>query len=126
MLLAAAGELYVNGVQSTEANHRQAYVEQSDNFYSMLSVAETLTMAAQLQMAPGLPESSKQSYVDNLISVLGLAKVGAAGWGSGWWMVQGFGFRVRQTLLHGTCKVRKQAASAWSATLPVLGCAALC
>jgi ABC-type nitrate/sulfonate/bicarbonate transport system ATPase subunit len=72
----AAGELYVNGVQSTEANHRQAYVEQSDNFYSMLSVAETLTMAAQLQMAPGLPEASKQSYVDNLISVLGLAKVG--------------------------------------------------
>lgn len=68
------GELYVNGVQSTEANHRQAYVEQSDNFYSMLSVAETLTMAAQLQMAPGLPEASKQSYVDNLISVLGLAK----------------------------------------------------
>jgi ABC-type multidrug transport system ATPase subunit len=70
-----AGELFVNGVESTEANHRQAYVEQSDNFYSMLSVAETLTMAAQLQMAPGLPEASKQSYVDNLISVLGLAKV---------------------------------------------------
>lgn len=68
----------MNGVQSTEANHRQAYVEQSDNFYSMLSVAETLTMAAQLQMAPGLPEASKQSYVDNLISVLGLAKVRAA------------------------------------------------
>jgi hypothetical protein len=72
---AAAGDLYVNGVQSTEANHRQAYVEQSDNFYSMLSVAETLTMAAQLQMPPGLPESSKASYVDNLIAVLGLAKV---------------------------------------------------
>jgi ABC-type multidrug transport system ATPase subunit len=42
----------------------------------MLSVAETLTMAAQLQMPPALPEASKQSYVDNLIAVLGLAKVG--------------------------------------------------
>jgi hypothetical protein len=33
-------------------------------------------MAAQLQIPLALPEASKQSYVDNLIAVLGLAKVG--------------------------------------------------
>jgi site-specific recombinase len=32
-------------------------------------------MAAQLQMPPALPESSKQSCVDNLMRVLGLAQV---------------------------------------------------
>lgn len=71
----AAGELFVNGVASTDSNHRQAYVEQSDNFYSMLTVAETLTMASQLQLNPNMPEEAKREYVDNLISVLGLAKV---------------------------------------------------
>ena len=53
----------------------QAYVEQNDNFYSMLTVAETLTMSSQLQLSPGMPADAKASYVDNLISVLGLAKV---------------------------------------------------
>jgi hypothetical protein len=42
----------VNGVQSTEANHRQAYVEQRDNFYSMLSVAETLTTYVWASLLP--------------------------------------------------------------------------
>jgi ABC-type multidrug transport system ATPase subunit len=55
----------------------QAYVEQNDNFYSMLTVAETLTMSSQLQLSPGMPADAKASYVDNLISVLGLAKVRA-------------------------------------------------
>jgi ABC-type multidrug transport system ATPase subunit len=53
----------------------QAYVEQNDNFYSMLTVAETLTMSRQLQLSPSTSVEEKQAYVDNLISVLGLAKV---------------------------------------------------
>lgn len=53
----------------------QAYVEQNDNFYSMLTVAETLTMSSQLQLSPGMCADDKAKYVDNLISVLGLAKV---------------------------------------------------
>lgn len=53
----------------------QAYVEQNDNFYSMLTVAETLTMSSQLQLSPGMTADAKELYVDNLISVLGLAKV---------------------------------------------------
>jgi ABC-type multidrug transport system ATPase subunit len=53
----------------------QAYVEQNDNFYSMLTVAETLTMSSQLQLSPSMSADDKAEYVDNLISVLGLAKV---------------------------------------------------
>lgn len=56
----------------------QAYVEQNDNFYSMLTVAETLTMSSQLQLSPSTSAEDKQAYVDNLISVLGLAKVSVA------------------------------------------------
>lgn len=69
-----AGELCVNGVHSTDSNHRQAYVEQNDNFYSMLTVAETLTFASQLQLSKNKSEAQRQEYVDNLVSVLGLAK----------------------------------------------------
>lgn len=50
-------------------------MEQNDNFYSMLTVAETLTMSSQLQLSPSTSADEKQAYVDNLISVLGLAKV---------------------------------------------------
>lgn len=57
------------------AQQPQAYVEQNDNFYSMLTVAETLTMSSQLQLSPGMCADDKAKYVDNLISVLGLAKV---------------------------------------------------
>jgi ABC-type multidrug transport system ATPase subunit len=53
----------------------QAYVEQNDNFYSMLTVAETLTMSSQLQLSPSMSADDKAEYVDNLIHVLGLAKV---------------------------------------------------
>lgn len=50
-------------------------MEQNDNSYSMLTVAETLTMSSQLQLSPSMSADDKASYVDNLISVLGLAKV---------------------------------------------------
>jgi hypothetical protein len=63
----------------THARTHQAYVEQADNFYSMLTVAETLTTAAQLQLSPDMPAADKDAYVDNLTSVLGLAKVWHAG-----------------------------------------------
>ncbi|KAF8057645.1 FUM1 [Scenedesmus sp. PABB004] len=68
------GGLYVNGVPSSDSNHRQAYVEQSDNFYSMLTVDETLGMAGALQLRQSLPEDARGAVVDGLISVLGLAK----------------------------------------------------
>lgn len=40
----------VNGVDATAANHRQAFVEQEDRFYSMLTARETLETAAALQL----------------------------------------------------------------------------
>lgn len=44
------GRITINGVEATAANHRQAYVEQNDQFYSMLTVNETLGTAAALQL----------------------------------------------------------------------------
>lgn len=69
----------------------QAYVEQNDNFYSMLTVAETLTMSSQLQLSPGMSADDKATYVDNLISVLGLAKVRS-----------GAAIRLNYKILHGS------------------------
>lgn len=60
-------------------------MEQADNFYSMLTVAETLTMSSQLQLSPGMSADDKARYVDNLISVLGLAKVRHRATFSGAW-----------------------------------------
>jgi ABC-type multidrug transport system ATPase subunit len=77
--------VFVNGVAATESNHRQAYVEQTDNFYSMLTVAETLTMTSQLQLPATKTDAAKAEYVDNLINVLGLAKVGLAAGPAGLW-----------------------------------------
>ena len=44
------GRVTVNGVDATAANHRQAFVEQEDRFYSMLTARETLETAAALQL----------------------------------------------------------------------------
>jgi ABC-type multidrug transport system ATPase subunit len=41
--LSLSGQLTVNKVAATESNHRQAYVQQEDVFYSMLTVREVGT-----------------------------------------------------------------------------------
>jgi ABC-type multidrug transport system ATPase subunit len=80
-LSSPSGEISINGVESTSSNHKQAYVEQSDNFYSMLTVSETLETTSQLQLPARLPQERKAAYVERLITVLGLAKVGFRGLG---------------------------------------------
>ena len=46
----------------------------------MLTVSETLETTSQLQLPAALPHEKKQAYVDRLVTVLGLAKVGCV-WG---------------------------------------------
>ncbi|GBF92012.1 ATP-binding cassette transporter [Raphidocelis subcapitata] len=70
-----SGRIMVNGVDATAANHRQAYVEQNDQFYSMLTVNETLGTAAALQLPAYITAESRDAYVGQLISLLGLSKV---------------------------------------------------
>lgn len=47
-------------------------------FYSQLTVRETLLMAARLRLPRSMPLESKTVMVDELISKLGLSKVGWA------------------------------------------------
>lgn len=69
------GRITINGVEATSANHRQAYVEQNDQFYSMLTVNETLKTAATLQLPTYISAEKRDAYVSQLVTLLGLAKV---------------------------------------------------
>ncbi|KAI8472919.1 MAG: P-loop containing nucleoside triphosphate hydrolase protein [Monoraphidium minutum] len=69
-----SGRITINGVDATAANHRQAYVEQNDQFYSMLTVRETLNTAAALQLPHYISAEQRDEYVGQLLSLLGLAK----------------------------------------------------
>jgi ABC-type multidrug transport system ATPase subunit len=77
------GDITVNGVPAGASNHKQAYVEQSDNFYTMLTLSETLHTTGQLQLPPDLPGADKDKAINRLISVLGLSKVRWSGGGGG-------------------------------------------
>ncbi|KAG2433874.1 hypothetical protein HXX76_008227 [Chlamydomonas incerta] len=68
------GSLLVNGMPTDSAGHRQAFVQQEDLFYSMLSVKETLKMAADLRLPQQMSAEAREAYVSQLVGVLGLAK----------------------------------------------------
>ncbi|KXZ53267.1 hypothetical protein GPECTOR_7g1161 [Gonium pectorale] len=72
--LALRGGLTVNGAPAAEAGHRQAFVAQEDLFYSMLSVQETLSLAAELRLPAAMSAEARSAYVSHLVAVLGLAK----------------------------------------------------
>ncbi|GIL74117.1 hypothetical protein Vretifemale_4169 [Volvox reticuliferus] len=71
------GALTVNGLPAAEAGHRQAFVQQEDLFYSMLSVRETLSLAAELRLPGHMSDEARDRYVEQLVGVLGLAKAAA-------------------------------------------------
>ncbi len=57
---------------------RLAYVRQEDLFFSQLTVRETLSLAAELQLPRTWKSKAKDRYVDELLYRLGL--VGAIPW----------------------------------------------
>lgn len=57
---------------------QKAYVKQEDVFYSQLTVRETLLMAARLRLPRSMSLEDKTAMVDELLSKLGLSKVGWA------------------------------------------------
>ncbi|GAX74296.1 hypothetical protein CEUSTIGMA_g1745.t1 [Chlamydomonas eustigma] len=69
------GTVLVNGLPRSASHHRQAYVEQEDAFYSMLTAEETLQMATQLRLPASISSPERSAYVSTLVSKLGLSKV---------------------------------------------------
>lgn len=62
---------------------RVAFVQQSDEFFSMLTVRETLELAARLRAREGTPEAEISATAEALMRRLGLAKVADARVGGG-------------------------------------------
>nr|ATB19616.1 putative ABCG7 [Juniperus flaccida] len=66
------GGLYVNGNPFSSASHKIAYVRQEDLFFSQLTVRETLSLAAELQLSKLTSSEDREKYVDDLLNRLGL------------------------------------------------------
>ncbi|KAH9307047.1 hypothetical protein KI387_011451 [Taxus chinensis] len=69
--LRLTGRLYVNGNAFSSAFHKIAYVRQEDLFFSQLTVRETLSVAAELQLSK-LTCEDREKYVNDLLNRLGL------------------------------------------------------
>uniref|UniRef100_A0A0D9Y2L2 ABC transporter domain-containing protein n=1 Tax=Oryza glumipatula TaxID=40148 RepID=A0A0D9Y2L2_9ORYZ len=67
-----SGFLYINGRPISEGGYKIAYVRQEDLFFSQLTVRETLSLAAELQLRRTLTPERKESYVNDLLFRLGL------------------------------------------------------
>jgi ABC-type multidrug transport system fused ATPase/permease subunit len=72
------GSIMINGHPFSSMKHRLAYVRQEDLFFSQLTVRETLSLAAELQLPRTWKSKAKDRYVDELLYRLGL--VGAIPW----------------------------------------------
>lgn len=73
--LSLHGELLIGGSSHREVNSlHQAYVQQDDLFYSMLTVRETLKMAAHLRLSKEVSDQEKDAFVEALIHKLGLGE----------------------------------------------------
>uniref|UniRef100_A0ACD5TRZ8 Uncharacterized protein n=1 Tax=Avena sativa TaxID=4498 RepID=A0ACD5TRZ8_AVESA len=67
-----SGYLYVNGQPMSEGGYKSAYVRQEDIFFSQLTVRETLSLAAELQLPDTMSPERKEKYVTDLLFRLGL------------------------------------------------------
>ncbi|KAK2635346.1 hypothetical protein Ddye_030138 [Dipteronia dyeriana] len=67
-----SGLLEVNGKPSSNKAYKFAYVRQEDLFFSQLTVRETLSLAAELQLPEISSVEERDEYVNNLLFRLGL------------------------------------------------------
>ncbi|KAI9168738.1 hypothetical protein LWI28_001310 [Acer negundo] len=67
-----SGLLEVNGKSSSNKAYKFAYVRQEDLFFSQLTVRETLSLAAELQLPEISSVEERDEYVNNLLFRLGL------------------------------------------------------
>ncbi|XAR72276.1 Sulfate-transporting ATPase [Bertholletia excelsa] len=67
-----SGLLEFNGRRVLNKSYKFAYVRQEDLFFSQLTVRETLSLAAELQLQEISSVEERDEYVDNLLFKLGL------------------------------------------------------
>lgn len=67
-----SGLLEVNGRPISNRSYKLAYVRQEDLFFSQLTVRETLSIAAELQLQEISSIEERDEYVNNLLFKLGL------------------------------------------------------
>ncbi|KAJ7943034.1 ABC transporter G family member protein [Quillaja saponaria] len=67
-----SGLLEVNGKPTSKKPYKFAYVRQEDLFFSQLTVRETLSLAAELQLPDISSVEERDEYVNNLLFKLGL------------------------------------------------------
>ncbi|XP_016509281.2 ABC transporter G family member 7 isoform X1 [Nicotiana tabacum] len=67
-----SGLLDINGVPFSNKIYKFAYVRQEDLFFSQLTVRETLSLAAELQLQDVSSIEERDEYVNNLLFKLGL------------------------------------------------------
>lgn len=67
-----SGLLEVNGKARSKKAYKFAYVRQEDLFFSQLTVRETLSLAAELQLPELSSVEDRDEYVNNLLYKLGL------------------------------------------------------
>ncbi|KAJ4829355.1 ABC transporter G member 7 [Turnera subulata] len=67
-----SGILEVNGRPISKRAYKFAYVRQEDLFFSQLTVRETLSLAAELQLPETYSVEERDEYVTNLLFKLGL------------------------------------------------------
>ncbi|KAL8142031.1 hypothetical protein V2J09_015063 [Rumex salicifolius] len=67
-----SGLLEVNGQSMSKKAYKFAYVRQEDLFFSQLTVRETLSLAAELQLPQISSAEARDNYVNNLLFKMGL------------------------------------------------------
>ncbi|KAJ9563597.1 hypothetical protein OSB04_008757 [Centaurea solstitialis] len=67
-----SGLLEVNGQSMSNKSFKFAYVRQEDLFFSQLTVRETLSLAAELQLKEISSKEDREEYINNLLFKLGL------------------------------------------------------
>ncbi|CAN4124925.1 unnamed protein product [Withania somnifera] len=67
-----SGVLDINGVPFSNKIYKFAYVRQEDLFFSQLTVRETLSLAAELQLQDVSSIEERDEYVNNLLFKIGL------------------------------------------------------
>lgn len=69
------GRIAVNATPLQQSNHRHAFVQQEDLFFSMLTVRETLEFAAQLRLPQSMSPEDRAAAVSSTLQALGLVNV---------------------------------------------------
>lgn len=70
--LQLSGLLEFNGQPRANKPYKFAYIRQDDLFFSQLTVRETLSLAAELQLSEDYSVDEREKYVNNLLFKLGL------------------------------------------------------